>query len=44
LNVDGRGNDALDDATREKRYEIVKYLSDEALLPNYCRYFEDGFL
>ena len=39
---DARGNDALADARREKRTEVINYLVNEALILVYCLNFEQG--
>ena len=41
LNIkDARGNDALGDARRENRTEVINYLVNEALILVYCLDFE----
>jgi glutaminase len=37
---DARGNDALADAKRENRTEVIDYLLNEALILVYCLDFE----
>ncbi len=37
---DARGNDALADAKRENRTEVIDYLLNEALILVYCLNFE----
>jgi ankyrin repeat protein len=37
---DARGNDALADARRENRTEVINYLLNEALILVYCLNFE----
>lgn len=45
--LDSRGNDPIEDATREKRYDVEVYLrevADTALIRTNCHQFEQGLL
>ncbi|TNV87990.1 hypothetical protein FGO68_gene6407 [Halteria grandinella] len=41
-NIDARGNDALDDAIREKQPAIVNLLVEKALVKDQCKSFENN--
>ena len=41
-NRDARGFDALDDAIREGKPEVINVIIDKALVRDQCKYFENG--